>query len=216
MVKLKKSPLPEGVQIKSEKDYQTDPVFSLLKDDCHNKCYICEEKEPTGLQVEHRVPHKGNPALKFDWNNLLLSCYHCNHVKGGSYPDIIDCTKVDPEEFISLRIAAELKIRVIVEKIADTEGVDATVNLLDQVYNGTHPIITTAECENLRGKVMEEVLDFQQLLTEYEEEPDLKLRQVFHDKIAKKALRGSRFAAFKRTIIHKTPFLLKEFQHELY
>jgi hypothetical protein len=216
MVKLKKSPLPDNVQIETEKDYQTDPVFSLLKNDCHNKCYICEEKEPTGLQVEHRVPHRGNPALKFDWNNLLLSCYHCNHVKGSNYPDTLDCTKVDPEEYINLWIAPELKTRVIVEKIADTDGLDTTINLLDHIYNGNHAVITAAECENLRNKVMEEVLHFQQLLTEYEEEPDKELRQAFHDKIAKKALRESRFAAFKRTIIRKTPFLLKEFQHELY
>ena len=76
MVKLNKSPLPDNIEIKTEENYRSDPVFSIIKNDCNNKCYICEEKEPTGLQVEHRIAHKGDEALKYDWSNLLLSCYH--------------------------------------------------------------------------------------------------------------------------------------------
>jgi hypothetical protein len=66
MIKLDKSPLPNDVKILREKDYRSDPVFSILKSDCHNKCYICEEKEPTGLQVEHRKSPQGDGSLKYD------------------------------------------------------------------------------------------------------------------------------------------------------
>ena len=39
MVKMKKSPLPEGLVIKKEKDYQSGIVFKILLEDCYHKCY---------------------------------------------------------------------------------------------------------------------------------------------------------------------------------
>ena len=60
MVKLTKRPLPDGITIKSEKDYRQEEVFNILAEDCHNKCYICEDK-PTSINVEHIVQ---NPWYK--------------------------------------------------------------------------------------------------------------------------------------------------------
>ena len=64
MVKLNKTPLPEG-SIVSEQDYQGGKVFKILLSDCYHKCYICEHR-PIPPEVEHRVAHKGNEKLKFD------------------------------------------------------------------------------------------------------------------------------------------------------
>jgi 5-methylcytosine-specific restriction endonuclease McrA len=97
MIKLEKSPLPDGITITKEQDYRTDPVFSIIQKDCYNKCYICESGAPSGLQVEHRISHAKDPSQKYNWENLLLSCYHCNHAKGDHFDGIIDCTKIKGE-----------------------------------------------------------------------------------------------------------------------
>jgi hypothetical protein len=70
MVKINKSLLPPGACIRNERDYRDGDIFDLLVKDCRNKCYICEDKAPTALNVEHRIPHKGDSALKYDCANL--------------------------------------------------------------------------------------------------------------------------------------------------
>jgi hypothetical protein len=57
MIHLAKRPLPPGVTIKSEQDYRSRAVFNMLAEDCHNKCYICEDKS-AAINVEHIVPHR--------------------------------------------------------------------------------------------------------------------------------------------------------------
>jgi hypothetical protein len=215
MVKLDKSPLPEGVHIENENDYRSEPVFSILKKDCHNKCYICEEKEPTGLNVEHRVPHGGNSRLKYDWNNLFLSCIHCNHAKGSRYANVLDCTQVDPEDYIGLSLAIELKEKVVIEKFLDGNGVEETIALLNRVYNGEATAMLCAECENLRNEVLRELSLFQQDLVGYKEEPDPGLKRAFRSIITDKISRASGFAAFKRKIVRDDPGLAAEFRKDL-
>ena len=80
MIRLSKSRLPSNIKIASEQDYRKGEVFRTLVDDCHGKCYICEDK-PTTINVEHIIPHRSDPALKFDWNNLFIACGHCNNIK---------------------------------------------------------------------------------------------------------------------------------------
>jgi len=89
MIHLSKRQLPPNITIKSKKDYQSGVVFEILAEDCHNKCYICEDK-PTTINVEHIIPHRGDPELQFDWNNLFLACGHCNNIKGEKYDEILD------------------------------------------------------------------------------------------------------------------------------
>lgn len=84
--------MPPDVTIRSASDYREGQAFSILASDCHNKCYICEDK-PTTINVEHIVPHRSDPALKFDWGNLLIACGHCNNIKLAKYDDILDPTQ---------------------------------------------------------------------------------------------------------------------------
>lgn len=45
--------------------------------------------------------HKGNLDLKFDWDNLFLSCKHCNNTKGDRFDNILNCMDEDVEDCIS-------------------------------------------------------------------------------------------------------------------
>ena len=53
MVKINKSELPQGIIIKTEEDYRSEKVLLILQEDFLDKCYICEEKAPTTINVEH-------------------------------------------------------------------------------------------------------------------------------------------------------------------
>ena len=72
MIKINKSRLPQGIVIKIEEDYRSEKVLSILQQNFFNKCYICEEKEPTSINVEHFHSYKNYKHLKYEWDNLFL------------------------------------------------------------------------------------------------------------------------------------------------
>lgn len=88
---------------KQNSGYNTPEVNVALKEMFHGKCYICENKDATSFQIEHRIPHKGNPDLKYDWNNLFWACAHCNNIKSGKYESILDCTNLPVDDMIAFR-----------------------------------------------------------------------------------------------------------------
>ncbi|MBR3328908.1 MAG: HNH endonuclease [Atopobiaceae bacterium] len=63
--------------------YRHDDVVDQLMKDFHGKCYICEIDDLQSIEVEHLLPHHNGkyPDRMFEWNNLFLSCRHCNSVK---------------------------------------------------------------------------------------------------------------------------------------
>ena len=65
--------------------YNTPEVNAALKEMFHGKCYICENRQIVSYQIEHLNPHRGNTELKFDWDNLFLSCAYCNNTKSDKY-----------------------------------------------------------------------------------------------------------------------------------
>jgi len=204
MVRLRKSS-PPSAEIKSASDYRKGEVIMTLAKDCHNKCYICEDK-PTTINVEHIVPHRNDPALKFDWNNLFIACGHCNNIKLAKYDDILDPTKCDPEEHIALsvEIMSDITDKVSVESLTNDACALVTVELLGLVYNGGSTDIKDIECSNLRNShIMPNIRLFHQFIRGYREEPDLG-----YDTIIRKEIdRSSIFAAFKRKIVRDDPEL---------
>ena len=66
-------PDPESLALektKSSGKYNKPDVLYRLRDDFHNKCYLCEQKELTSINIEHFVAHRGDVDLKFNWDNL--------------------------------------------------------------------------------------------------------------------------------------------------
>ena len=199
MIRLNKRPLPPNVTIASENDYRKGNVFNILAEDCHSKCYICEDK-PTTINVEHIVPHRNDPALKFDWNNLFLACGHCNNIKRAKFNDILDPTKCEPENHVALsvEITNDLIEQVKIEPLTTDDSTMQTVELLGLVYNGGSTDVKEIECSNLRNEhLMPNLRLFYQYIHNYHEEPDL----GYADIISKEIDRSSIFAAFKRKIV---------------
>jgi hypothetical protein len=211
MIQIHKRALPDGVTITKPEDYRSGVVWEMLMDDCHGKCYICEDCVHTAPNVEHRVSHRGNPALKFDWNNLLLACSHCNNTKLDKYDDMIDPITTDPEQVIelSLDVDDELRETVLIQKIAGGSEVDVTVNLLDAVYNAARPDMKRSACQQLKNKISKDLVRFQQTLERFQKQPTSASRALIEEELSDASL----FAAFKRGMIRGNPELSAVFGH---
>ena len=210
MIKLTKRPAPPQ-PIATEKDYRSNPNFNALVEDCFGKCYICEDRATT-LNVEHRVPHRGDDLLKYDWQNLFLSCGHCNNIKGDSYDDILDPTKCDPEDHIALSMTIDSLVEeVLVEVLSNDKSAAQTGNLLKCVYNGGTTAIKEIECANLRNAVSSCLSRFLQYVKGYRDEPDLGYDVIIEKEISK----ASPFASFKRKIVRDDVELSAKFSEAL-
>lgn len=218
MVYFEKSqPAPSCLVIEKNKasgDYKCGEVLDRLNKDFKSKCYICEQKEPTAINVEHFVPHKGNIDLKFDWNNLFWSCGHCNNTKLGKYDNILNCT--DTSHDIENKLKYEMKPfpfeQVSISALDETEKTIQTKKLLLEVYNGTTKL-KKIESANLRNKILAEIIVFERLLKEYYDDNNISEdKEYYLDKIKKHLDSASGFTAFKRWIIRENEVLKSEFE----
>ena len=153
MVKIERTPTaPKSLAVESQKangSYREADVIAQLEKDFHNKCYICELKGLTDIQVEHLLPHH-NRTIKeriFDWNNLFYSCPHCNSIKKEPKYDekILDCCQVDPETLLN---HIWLDNEVVVKPIGDQpdEKVLMTAELIQSCFTKSNTGIRTVQC----------------------------------------------------------------------
>lgn len=206
MIKLTRSmPAPEELEFEKNKasgKYNIPSVVERLKNDFHNKCYLCESKSET-FNIEHLVSHEGNVDLKFDWENLFLSCGHCNNLKLNKYDNILDCTKEEIHNKIFFKMnpypLEEVEIRALIED----ERVKITVELLKLIYNGTTSL-KKIEASNLRKSLLNELRKFQGYLMDYSDAVDSnddENIEYWERKIQAELRSNSQFVAFKRDII---------------
>lgn len=214
ITKSQPAPLSLAIErLKKSGKYNSKDVLDRLADDFYNKCYICEEKAPSSINVEHFVSHKGNIDLMFDWNNLFFACSHCNNTKLAKYNNLINCSD-------SLQIVVDLlkfeinpfpKEKVRILPLADDEKVIQTSQLLLEVYNGTTDT-KVLEGLNIRDKLIKEIDLFSKFLHEYFEEGISAEDKInLKNKIRRRLNPESAFTAFKIWIIKNNEFLLAEF-----
>lgn len=216
MVKIERSfPAPESLAIESQKasgSYAKKDVVDRLKEDFHNKCYICEIDNLQDPEVEHLLPQKNGryPERKFDWNNLFWSCGHCNKVKMQAKYDegIIDCCKTDPEKVLSFCLAnGEIQVKAI-----DVKNMQAvlTAGLITEVFTIENTAMRVYKSDMRFQELNREMNKLYDSLEEFSENPDSK---VALRKLQALLRRKSRFAAFKRNYIRdhlrKYPELVK-------
>lgn len=214
MFKVERTPKPEKYDIMS------DDFLEVLIKDCYDKCYICEQMDFTDAEKEHVIAHLNKDKdLKNDWNNILLSCSHCNGIKGMSR--IIDCTQIDPEEYIEMRYEndnLEFKENILVQiknKNKNIEFLCETIDILIRVYNSDKPALTKRNSKTLRSKVNKELTEFRKSLDTYISETDDILKRRYFDKIKQLIQTNVQFSAFKRQIIRDDGELCKIFKEAL-
>ncbi|MCD8013564.1 MAG: hypothetical protein LUG99_10370 [Lachnospiraceae bacterium] len=206
MVKVERTfPAPASLAEEEKKangSYREPDVIERLYRDFHNKCYICEIGNLQDPQVEHLLPHQNGryPERKFDWNNLFLSCGHCNSVKNQRKYDvgIIDCCKEDPEEQIWFRLH-EKETQVSAKDGENAQAV-LTAQLVTEVFNQRNTGLRTRASAQRLHELTLEMDKFYAALEEVTEYPEsafaLRKMQVL-------LRRESAFAAFKRNYIRE-------------
>lgn len=206
MVRIERSfPAPESLERESGKSYgsYSEPdVIERLRQDFHNKCYICELKELQDPEVEHLLPHKNGKykERKFAWENLFWSCGHCNKVKNQKRYDsgILDCSKRDPEAAIFFELSED-DDHIYAQDLSDEEAV-LTSRLVTEVFNLRNTGMRVYKSEFRLKKLQEEMNVLYAKLEAYRKSPDSKivLRTL-------KALlrRETAFAGFKRCYVRE-------------
>lgn len=198
---------------KNNGDYKKEEVIKALNCVFHQKCYLCESLRPTALQVEHFKPHRQNKDLLFDWNNLCLSCAHCNNTKLAKYDNILDCTQIDVDKLMSFRIidtvsgSSEVKVEVLenpeIEADVEVDVVDMTAELLNNIYAGT-TMTKKLEANEIRTKISEEMDRLRSALKELNYAKESGNQDDIKDQICliEKLLKARQpYAAFKRWYI---------------
>ncbi len=220
MIKITRSyPAPESLEKEKAKKsgkYNKDDVVKRLEKDFYGKCYLCESLT-TSSQVEHLKSHRGDLDLKFDWENLFLSCSHCNNIKLHNYDDILDCTKENVEEKIRYKMdpfpKADVYVYCVDEDKNTIDKTNKTVELLDKCYNGTTPL-KNIDSNNIKEQILEEIKKFQEYIESYFESLDLDYLddiKHFERKIKHGLSKKSKYTSFKRWIIKDNKNLDKVF-----
>lgn len=196
---------------KSSGTYNKPEVFEALKLVFNKKCYICENKNITTYNIEHFRPHKDDVNLKFDFDNLLLACGHCNNIKLGNFENILDCSTVDIDELIAFRKKGNFiwDEKIEIEPLKHTLEIDETVELLTKVYEGTTDMKKLESC-NIRKELRKEIANFIEAINEYESS-DGDDKEDAEMLIKRQLKANSPFTAFKRWIIRDNKENLSEF-----
>ena len=193
MIKVERSqPAPES--LKSGK-YNGEDVIVRLEKDFWDKCYICGLKPLSDRQIEHlKSHHNGKYSQRYnDWNNLFLSCPHCNSVKNQEKysENILDCCKKDPEELLSFEV--ENGAAIVKPKVNDEETV-ATASLMNDVFNLKNTGMRIYNCQKRTDDLLKEMNVFLHSLERYDKSQANYICNTLRGLLDRK----SRFAEFKR------------------
>lgn len=203
MVKCDKHPIaPPSLAVEKKKGkngkYNMPDVIKQLAIDFNKKCYICELANISDPEVEHLIPYHGGKDIEsmFDWNNLFLSCHHCNGLKNKQKYEgrIINCCIQDPEKHIHCQYNNG---DVVASSLDEDEKSIMTAELINEVFNlkdsGTRIYASDARLEKLK----EEMLLLTDMLIEYEKAPSDGLKHRIKILLDRKRA----FAAFKRDYV---------------
>ena len=201
MVKVERTSTPPPSltveKMKASGSYKLPDVIEQLEQDFHGKCYLCEIDELHSIEVEHLRPHGGDLNRKFDWNNLFLSCAHCNSVKNqAKYHDqILDCCVIDPETVLWQEVVDN---HVLVTPLNGRPESAKTAELITECFEKTNTGIRIFECQTRMKALNATMNTLYKTLEQYEKEK----RNPRHLRVLRGMLsRTYRFSGFTRTYV---------------
>ena len=195
---------PTPVSLQKQSGYGGEDVVNRLREIFHDKCYICESKDPTSLNVEHFHPHKGDVLKKHDWNNLFYVCGRCNNIKLAKYHNLLDCTDSKVDVFSALRHIpphTPYQSRLIIEAMIDEPKTKETALLLNEVFNTDATINKKITGVYLRKKVFAKYNRFLELVNQYyDEELPMDVRDGALTRLKQIVSKTQEFSAFIRWV----------------
>lgn len=150
--------------------YRDEDVVSALKEIFFDKCYLCETKDPTSLNVEHLIAHEGDIDKKFDWNNLYYCCGRCNNIKLANYSDLLDCADKNVNVFVLIKHLpphSPNQNRLVITAMAQDQKTINTARLLDDIFNSERTVNKKITGAYLRKNVFKKYNRFLDLVNQY-------------------------------------------------
>jgi len=193
-------------------DYRHSDIISAIKSDFYDKCYICEQKGVSSINIEHFAPHENiNMIRKYNWSNLFWSCSHCNTIKSSNYNgQLLNCTVEEDGVDIKIRYmlnfnSTNREEQIVINSIYNSIKILNTVDLLKKVYRGT-TALNKHQSVLIRNEIYDEIFDFQSTLDKYLISEDEEKKEELYLHAIKKGLSNkSSFTAFKRDIVRNNP-----------
>ena len=212
-------PVQAPLSLQSKTNYRKADVIASLRQMFHDKCYLCETKSPSTINVEHFKPSTRYSEKEFEWTNLFFACGHCNGTKLAKpqFDDILDCTDSNTpvDKWIKYEMKPFPKEKIIFTAMEQSQIVANTIELLDAIYNGVTPI-RSAESEYICNKLLWEIVHFQEALLKYDLETEPPHKRTEHKQFIETNLkRSAPFSAFKRWIVLSNHFLSQEFSQHI-
>lgn len=204
---------PAPASLLKKNGYLEEDVLISLRNIFSDKCYICEIKDPTSLNVEHFDPHKGDIDKKHDWKNLFFVCGRCNNIKLAKYTNLLDCTDPDTDVFAALRHIPPLtpyQEKLIIQATDSDPKTQETARLVDEVFNTNATINKKITGAYLRKKVFQRYNKFIELLNiYYDEELSQEKREEAASRMKQTVSKKTEFSAFIRWIVMEDEDLKK-------
>lgn len=194
---------PAPISLSRMVNYDGIDVHEALQDCFFGKCYICENKNPLDINIEHFNP-KGNDKQKtFDWDNLYLSCARCNNIKLAKFDNLLDCCKEKVWDRIKLLPGFSYRAKKInITPLFDDDKTRITAELLDKVYNSDHTISKRLTSAALRSQI---TITTQKLIKNineyYEDDTPKQQKKYLLEKMKTMIRRDAAFSSFCRWII---------------
>ena len=189
--------------------YQDELVVQQIKDDFFDKCYLCEEKVPRHLEVEHFYPQLHFPLLINNWNNLICICEKCNKIRPKNIntvgQEVYDPCTHDVDNFIKLKFNDSQEIDINIVDTTNPLDVN-TKALLDRIHNGIGS--KSLSYKDLRKLIINEVAEFELAIENYF---TTNIKDGYRVLIKKYLSNKSAFTAFKRWIVRDNPKYSVEF-----
>ncbi|MEL4204918.1 hypothetical protein C9E85_15615 [Plesiomonas shigelloides] len=198
----------------ARRSYSEEDVLNKLREIFYDKCYLCEIKDPTSINVEHFDAHQGNLDKKFDWNNLFYVCGRCNNIKLAKYNNLLDCTNNAVDVFRSIKHLpphTPYQSKIIIEPMSNDDKTIETAALLDEIFNTDKTINKKITGKYLRRKVFNKYNRLLELVNEYldDELPQTRKDEAL-ERLQALMSRKQEFSAFIRWVV-----LQDEYLHEL-
>lgn len=208
MIRVRKSEAPAEL---AQSGYTCEAVRQALITDGDQKCFICERRRDTDLQVEHLQSSTNYPELEDKWDNLYIACDYCNKRKSSYHDDMLHPDQRDVEELIDHRVDLMGEVAQFSSTQA-TADVQSTISLLSKVYNG-------ARAKGKPRRVLEQLFW-----------DDFKKEYIYFLKLVNAYLAGKpgaevavrelldvteEYLAFKYHLIKTNPVLMQTFQNDI-
>lgn len=195
MIRIDKHPkAPKSLSRK--RSWTEEDVVGQLRADQNGKCYLCERKLVTDFQVDHLKSRDNHPRLRFKWPNLFWCCSYCNRKKSSSFDNILDPSQDEIEELLRQSLDFPNAKAIFSATGTPTEESDATIALLERIFNGTNRIRTIRE-QQFYDYAVAHITSFQKMAISWLEDPCEEAKRAIIESLDRK----SEFLGFKYWII---------------